>query len=170
MGRIVAIHVAPAASAPMHELSAVQAVAGSGLVGDRYSAGEGFYSARPTDPGAREVTLFDADVLDWLKSEHSIELSAGEHRRNLTTRGVPLHELLGERFHIGEVVLEGVMDCPPCDHLEGLVRKPLLQPLASRGGLRARILIGGTIRVGDVVGRALSESQSSAASGAGPAH
>jgi MOSC domain-containing protein YiiM len=62
-----------------------------------------------------------------------------------------LNELLGQRFSIGEVVLEGVKDCPPCEHLEGLVGKPVLKPLVERGGLRARILQGGTIRVGDEV-------------------
>ncbi|MCA1647227.1 MAG: hypothetical protein LC797_17810, partial [Chloroflexi bacterium] len=56
---------------------------------------------------------------------------------------------LGRRFHVGAVLLEGVKDCPPCEHLEGLLGKPLLQPLVDRGGLRARIVQGGTIRVGD---------------------
>ena len=151
MGQVEAIHVAPSAGAAMQPMREVEAVAGLGLAGDRYFAGLGFYSARPTDPGAREVTLFEAEVLDRLSSEHGIALSVAEHRRNLTTRGVRLGALLGHRFRIGEVVLEGVKDCPPCDHLEQLVSKPVLQPLVKCGGLRARVLVGGTIRVGDVL-------------------
>src|ERR1700674_1804781 len=126
MGQVEAIHVAPTGGAPMQSMSEVEAVAGVGLAGDRYFAGIGFYSARPTDPGAREVTLFEAEVLDRLSSEHGIVLSAAEHRRNLTTRGVRLGGLLGQRFRIGDVVLEGVKDCPPCEHLEQLVHKPVL--------------------------------------------
>jgi len=149
MGQVEAIHIAPGASAPMQSLGEVEAVVGSGLAGDRYFEGIGFYSARPTDPGAREVTLFEAEVLDVLATEHHIALGAGEHRRNLTTRGVRLNDLLGQRFRVGDVVLEGVKDCPPCEHLEGLVGKPVLQRLVNRGGLRARVIVGGVLRVGD---------------------
>jgi MOSC domain-containing protein YiiM len=149
MGRVEAIHIAHRASAPMQSLGEVEAVAGGGLAGDRYLAGVGFYSARPTDPGAREVTLFEAEVLDALAAEHGITLAAGEHRRNLTTRGVRLDDLLGHRFQVGQVVLEGVRDCPPCEHLEGLLGKPVLKPLINRAGLRARVVVGGVLKVGD---------------------
>jgi len=149
MGQVEAIHIAAAASAPMQSLGEVEARVGEGLAGDRYLAGVGFYSARPTDPGAREVTLFEAEVLDALAAEHGISLSRAEHRRNLTTRGVRLDDLLGRRFYVGEVVLEGVKDCPPCEHLQSLVAKPVLEPLVNRGGLRARVVIGGVLRVGD---------------------
>ncbi|HEY3061782.1 MAG TPA: MOSC domain-containing protein [Chloroflexota bacterium] len=148
---VEAICVARAASAPMESLTSVEAIAGAGLSGDRYSAGIGFYSQRPTDSGAREVTLIEAEVLDRLRQEHGVELGTTEHRRNLTTRGVRLRELLGRRFRIGQVVLEGVKDCPPCEHLEGLVGKPVMRPLVDSGGLRARVLVGGTMRVGDPI-------------------
>ncbi len=151
MGQVEAIHVALSAGTPMQSMSEVEAVAGVGLAGDRYATELGFYSARPTDPGAREVTLFEAEVLDQLSAEHRIVLSAAEHRRNLTTRGVRLDALLGHRFRVGEVVLEGVKDCPPCDHLEQLVGKPVLRLLVNRGGLRARVLEDGTIRLGDTI-------------------
>ena len=149
--RVEAICIATGAGAPMQSLAEVEAVVGVGLAGDRYANQVGFYSPRPTDPGAREVTLFEAEVLDWLENERGIELSATEHRRNVTVRGVRLSELLGQRFSIGDVVLEGVKDCPPCDHLQGLVGKPVLEPLVDRGGLRARVLLGGTLRVGDAI-------------------
>lgn len=148
---VEAICIAPAASVPMQLLAEVEALAGGGLAGDRYYEKTGFYSSRPTDPGAREVTLFEAETLEQLSAEHGIELSAVEHRRNVTVRGVQLLGLIGQRFRIGAVVLEGVKDCPPCEHLQQLVGKPVLQPLVNRGGLRARVLSGGTLRVGDPV-------------------
>ncbi len=64
-------------------------------------------------------------------------------------RGVRLSDLLERRFHVGDVLLEGVKDCPPCDHLQELVGKPVLQPLVNRGGLRARVVVGGVLKVGD---------------------
>ncbi len=151
MGQVEAIHVAPSAGTSMQSLAEVEAVAGAGLAGDRYFTRLGFYSARPTDPGAREVTLFEAEVLDELRAEHGIVFNVAEHRRNLTTRGVRLGSLLGHRFRVGEVVLEGVKDCPPCEHLVQLTGKPVLEPLVNRGGLRARVVEGGTIRIGDVI-------------------
>jgi MOSC domain-containing protein YiiM len=151
MSTVEAICIAPTASVAMQDVASVEAVVGVGLVGDRYAEGIGFYSPRPTDPGAREVTLFEAEVLDRLLREHGIQLSASEHRRNLTVRGVKLDELLGQRFSVGDVVLEGVKDCPPCKHLVQLTGKTVLQPLVNRGGLRARIVVGGTLRVGDNV-------------------
>jgi MOSC domain-containing protein YiiM len=151
LGHVEAIHIAPSASAPMQPLAEVEAIVGAGLAGDRYLAGIGFYSGRPIEPGAREVTLIEAEVLDWLAAEHHVVLSTAEHRRNLTTRGVRLDDLLGRRFRVGEVVLEGVKECPPCEHLVALVDKPVLQPLVKRGGLRARVLVGGVIRRGDAI-------------------
>jgi MOSC domain-containing protein YiiM len=162
LGQVEAIHIASTGGAPMQALREVEAVVGAGLAGDRYSAGLGFYSARPTDPGAREVTLFEAEVLELLSSEHGIELSVAEHRRNVTTRGVRLAGLLGHRFRVGDVLLEGVKDCPPCEHLEELVSKPVLRPLVSRGGLRARVLAGGTIRLGDAIALAFATEKEAA--------
>jgi MOSC domain-containing protein YiiM len=135
----------------MTALAEVEAVAGGGLQGDRYFERVGFYSERPTDPGAREVTLIEAEALDALGRLHGLALGVDEHRRNLTTRGVKLLDLLGKQFRIGEVVLEGVKDCPPCEHLESLTGKPVIRGLVSSGGLRARIVQGGTLRVGDTI-------------------
>ena len=151
MGTVEAICIAPSASVHMQPVTEVEAIVGVGLAGDRYARKIGFYSPRPTDPGAREVTLFEAEVLDALRAEHDIELAPTEHRRNLTVRGVRLGELLGQRFRVGEVLLESVKDCPPCEHLEQLLGKPVLRPLLDRGGLRARVLAGGTIHVGDTI-------------------
>jgi MOSC domain-containing protein YiiM len=135
----------------MQRVDEIRAIPNVGLSGDRYALGTGFYSQRPTDPGAREVTLIEAEVLDLLQQEHKLTLQPTEHRRNLTVRGVQLAELIGQQFAIGEVVLEGVRDCPPCEHLQQLTGKPVIKPLTHSGGLRARILTGGTLRVGDSI-------------------
>ena len=78
-------------------------------------------------------------------------LAPGETRRNVTTRGVRLNELVGRRFRIGgDVLCEGTRLCEPCAHLEVVTGKGgLCRLLAGRGGLRARLLTGGVIRTGD---------------------
>jgi MOSC domain-containing protein YiiM len=151
MAHVEAICITGPGSGPMRSVAEVEAVANTGLRGDRYADGVGFYSPRPTDPGAREVTLFEAEVLDLLRQQYGIDLAPDQHRRNLTVRGIRLNDLPGERILVGDVVLEGVRDCPPCEHLQELLGKPVLQPLVNRGGLRARIVVGGTLRVGDAV-------------------
>jgi 8-oxo-dGTP diphosphatase len=90
-------------------------------------------------------------VLEALAAEHDVVLDAGETRRNVTTRGVRLNELVGETFWLGDVLCRGTRLCDPCRHLEEVTRKRLLRPLLHRGGLRADLLTGGTIRVGDAV-------------------
>lgn len=148
-GVVVAIHIAAGAGQPMQALTEAQAIAGEGLAGDRYRNGRGFYSPVPTDPGARELTLIEEDALAAVMQETGITLRPEEHRRNLTTRGVALDALLGRRFRVGAVLCEGVRPCPPCNHLEEVTGKPVMPPLVHRGGLRARIIEGGMIRVGD---------------------
>ena len=77
--------------------------------------------------------------------------AAVETRRNVVTRGIALNHLVGKRFRVGEVLLQGIRLCEPCDHLESLTRPGVRQALLHRGGLRAQILEGGVIRVGDPI-------------------
>jgi len=150
-GRVEAIHITQAAGAPMEALEAVEALVGGGLAGDRYLLGTGFYSAQPRADGGRELTLIEVEVLEALAAEHGIRLTAADSRRNLTTRGLRLPELIGRRFTVGAIVCEGVDHCPPCQHLVNVTGRPLLAPLVGRSGIRARIVIGGWLRVGDAI-------------------
>jgi MOSC domain-containing protein YiiM len=151
MGHVEHIHIAPAESAPVHEVTEIEAVMGVGLIGDRYANHTGHWT--DSDVG-REVTLVEAESLEMLAREHGIELQPGETRRNITTRGVALNDLVGEVFQVGEVLMRGTELCEPCQHLTNMVGKPILRPLAHRAGLRAQLLNGGVIRTGDRVERA----------------
>jgi MOSC domain-containing protein YiiM len=151
MGHVEHIHIAPAESAPVHEVIEIEAVRGVGLIGDRYANHTGHWT--DSDVG-REVTLVEAESLEMLARDHGIELQPGETRRNITTRGVALNDLVGEVFQVGEVLMRGTELCEPCQHLTNMVGKPILRPLAHRAGLRAQLLKGGVIRTGDRVERA----------------
>jgi len=148
-GGVVSIHLAREAAEPMFSVSEVRAVAGKGLEGDRYFKRAGTYSHN-SKPG-REVTLIEAEAIEALRRDLDLGLEPGDARRNIVTRGVPLNHLVGQRIRVGEVVLEGVRLCEPCSHLEGLTKSGVLVGLVHRGGLRAQIVSGGIIRVGDTV-------------------
>lgn len=146
-GAVISIHIAPAAAAAMVEVHAVEAIAGRGLAGDRYCQGIGTFSHWPGK--GREVTLVESEALAALPAE--CRIAPGAARRNLVTAGIALSELVGVEFHVGEVVLRGQRLCDPCRHLEALTRPGVFAGLSGRGGLRADILVGGPIRVGDRV-------------------
>ena len=153
-GKLLFIHVTESASQNMKELFEAQLVPGKGIVGDRYYSGTGKYSAKPD---IREVTIIENEVLRALRDnqpplqEKSIILKPSEHRRNLTTEGVPLNYLVGKKFSIGEVILEGGRLNFPCKYLADLLGKPLVLPLYNRSGLNCRIIKGGLIRKFDKI-------------------
>jgi len=148
-GSVVSIHITSSEGQPMYSLQKVQAVPSMGLEGDRYFYQTGKYSDKH-GPG-RQVTLIEIEAIEALKREEGIDLHPGDARRNIVTRGVPLNHLVGKEFRVGEVILQGVRLAEPCGHLAALTQSKVEPALVHRGGLRADIVIGGVIRVEDVV-------------------
>jgi MOSC domain-containing protein YiiM len=147
-GQIDSIHIASTAKAPMQALDHVQAIPGVGLEGDRYALKTGtFYKPQPEF----ELTLIEAEAIEAILREYKLVMNAGEARRNVVTRGVPLNHLVGREFSIGPVKVRGIRLCEPCSHLEAITGLPVIKGLRHRGGLRAQILTESVIRVGDPV-------------------
>jgi len=147
-GTVESIHIASAAQGPPQAVAQAVAIPGAGLEGDRYALKLGtFYKPEPD----YELTLIEAEAIEALRRDYHVELTAGEARRNIVTRNVPLNHLVGKEFAIGDVRIRGIRLCEPCDHLQKVTGKSVLKGLLHRGGLRAQILTQGTIRVGDVV-------------------
>ena len=133
----------------MQSVKRVNAIAGRGLEGDRYYNLSGTYSSHPGD--GRHVTLIESEALDALRGEYQIELEYGLARRNIVTRGVALNHWVGCEFRIGAVILRGTRLCEPCAHLDRLTQSGTMRGLIHRGGLRAEIIVGGIIGVGDPI-------------------
>jgi hypothetical protein len=152
-GVVEAIVIAPDAEAPMTSVASARAQPDRGLEGDRYFDDRGTFSNR-NDRG-HDLTLIEAEVLDALSFPPGGRLLPEDARRNVVTRGIDLNALVGRPFRIGEVECFAQRLCEPCAHLERLtaqVDKPgTLRALIHRGGLRADIVTGGEIRVGDQV-------------------
>ena len=147
-GTVESIHIASTAQGPPQSVPQAMAVPGSGLDGDRYALKLGtFYKPAPD----HELTLIEAEAIEALRRDYRVELAAGEARRNIVTRNVPLNHLVGREFAIGQVHIRGIRLCEPCDHLQKVTGKPVIKGLLHRGGLRAQILTQGTIRVGDTI-------------------
>lgn len=153
-GKLLFIHISEKASSDMIELKEATLVKGKGIVGDRYFNKTGKYS---DIPDVREVTIIENEVLKALEEnqpplqESQIILKPHEHRRNLTTQGVPLNYLVGQKIQIGEVILEGGRLNFPCKYLSDLLNMPLVLPLYNRSGLNCKIVKGGIIRVNDEI-------------------
>jgi len=135
---IEAIHIGPEKAQPLGRVESARALAGQGLEGDRKFHGDG---AKP----GQALTLVEAENVE------AVGLSEGATRRQLTTRGVRLNELVGKHFKVGEVECYGVELCEPCEHLQSLTRPGIIKDLAHRAGINADILTDGVIRVGDEV-------------------
>lgn len=148
-GRLLSIGVTAKKRADLERVQQVEAVAGHGLVGDRYYMKEGSFSAK--DGPDREVTLVESEALEALAREDDLSLDPLKTRRNLVTKDVPLNHLVGREFLVGDVLLRGIRLCEPCGHLEALTVPGVQKGLRHRGGLRAQIVKGGTLRTGDVI-------------------
>jgi MOSC domain-containing protein YiiM len=141
-GRVEWIGLRPKRDVAMVEVAQVEAIAGKGLLGDRYAGGS----------GNRGITLIQAEHLPAIASLSGHQrIAPALLRRNLVVAGVPLVALKGRRFRVGEVLLEGVGDCDPCSRMEAALGPGGYNAMRGHGGLCARILEGGTLRLGDEV-------------------
>lgn len=130
---------------PIETVDELEAVAGAGIVGDRYFND-------PRNEPKREITLFESEEIERANAELGLDVTAEDMRRNVMTRGIELGPLVGRRFFVGEVEIEGIKLNPPCAHLQQLAGKKLLvKDFMKSGGIRARIVSTGSIRVGDPV-------------------
>jgi hypothetical protein len=136
--QVEAIHIRPPDSETPRSIEQAEAIAGKGLVGDRYFYPDG------AKPGLA-LTLVEADVVA------EVGLAPGETRRQLTVTGAGLNDLVGKRFRVGAVECYGVELCEPCLHLQSLTRPGIIKELVHRAGLNADIIVGGTISIGDHV-------------------
>lgn len=148
-GQIEGLHVTPRSFLPMRNMKTLDLIVGLGIEGDRHSINEAFHSDRPEE--GRQITFFEAETLEALERDHDIILRPEQHRRNVTTRGVPLNHLVGRRFKVGSCVVEATRLTTPCRHIEQITGLEIYDVLLHRAGLNAKILKGGQIHLGDII-------------------
>jgi MOSC domain-containing protein YiiM len=148
-GKLLAIAIARQAKGTMENVESIEAVAGEGLVGDRYGAGIGAAQFKGHRKPENEVTLIAKEAIEAANDEFNYTIAHLDTRRNLLTEGVPLNDLIGKTFRVGKITLKGLELCEPCGYLEKRTFVGIKAALKHRGGLRCCVLEGGTIQVGD---------------------
>jgi MOSC domain-containing protein YiiM len=142
-GTVTWIGLRPAAHAPMTPVESARLVAAQGIEGDRY---------RTRNNGGRQVTLIQAEDLAAIASYLGREAVGPEElRRNVVVRGINLLALKEKRFRIGGALLAYSGECHPCSRMETILGVGGYNAVRGHGGITARILEGGEVRVGDAV-------------------
>lgn len=142
-GRVTWIGVRPARRVPPVAVEAVEARPGGGLTGDRFTG---------TTASKRQVTLIQAEHLvavGGLLGREAVDPALT--RRNIVVAGVNLLALRHARFRVGSVLLEGTGPCAPCSRMEEALGPGGFNAMRGHGGITARVLEAGVIRVGDEV-------------------
>jgi MOSC domain-containing protein YiiM len=116
----------------MLPVEACQAVEGMGLAQDA-----AFGRSK------RQVLLIESETL------RAFRIQPGDVRENVTVEGLALSQLApSTQLSVGEAVLEVVGLCAPCNRIDEL-RPGLQDELQERRGILARVISGGSMRVGD---------------------
>ncbi|MEI6159566.1 MAG: MOSC domain-containing protein [Roseococcus sp.] len=144
-GRLTWIGLRPERRAPVRPMDKARLEPGRGLEGDRW---------RGAVTGGRQVTLIAAEHLAAIAGFLGREAVAPEElRRNLVIAGVNLLALKGRRFRLGAALLEYSGECHPCSRMEEVLGPGGYNAVRGHGGITARVVEGGVIRLGDSLAR-----------------
>ena len=149
VGKVTWIGIRGQKKSVLETPSEVLAIAGKGLSGDHYSG----------KSGKRSVTLIQQGHLNNVSEILGKSISPQDTRRNIVVEGINLLALINQKFSIGEeVVLQGTGHCHPCSRMETNLGSGGYNAMRGHGGLTARILRGGTIKIGDKIKLQISPS------------
>lgn len=134
-------HGEPAGTHPMRAVRKFHCVAGRGVEGDR------FFDFKRDYKG--QITFFALETHRELTRRLGIrDRACSVYRRNVLTRGLDLNALIGTEFELQGIRFEGTGECTPCEWMDQAFGSGAHAALEGHGGLRARILTSGILRVG----------------------
>ena len=129
---------------PINEMDSIKVLANQGIVGDRH-----FSKFNDAD---NQLSLIESENIDHYNMKYGLNIPYLDFRRNVVTKGVLLNDLVGKRFFVGEVELEGIDLCRPCRHLcEVLNQDNIIKEFLRKGGIRCQILSSSNLNVGDKI-------------------
>jgi MOSC domain-containing protein YiiM len=133
-------HGKPPGEHPLLSVPSVECLAGRGIAGDRFLDYKDNY--------AGQITFFAGEVYDEIQQAlHQRSRPAAVFRRNVLTRGADLNALIGEEFAVQGVRFLGTRECSPCYWMDQAFAPGAEAWLKGRGGLRAKILTSGWLKV-----------------------
>ena len=145
-GRVEAIIVRGAPRDSARTIASTTALAGIGLSADRLGRkGEAELSTR-------QVTLVQAEHLAVIAQLAGVDaVDPVGLRRNIVVSGINLLALRNAKVRVGDALLEIVGPCAPCSRMEEVIGPGGYAAMRGHGGMTARVVSGGLIRVGDAV-------------------
>tara|TARA_B100000900_G_C20561558_1_gene709113 strand:+ start:275 stop:715 length:441 start_codon:yes stop_codon:yes gene_type:complete len=144
MSKVFKIGITEMNNKSINEVDSINVVLNKGILGDRHY--KDF-----NDPYC-QLSLIEAENIDYYNLKYGLNISYVNFRRNIVTKGVQLNDLVGKKFSIGNVKVEGIDLCRPCRHLtEVLNQSNIIKEFLRRGGLRCQILSSSEIHVGDEI-------------------
>mgnify|MGYP001156932615 FL=1 len=128
----------------IREVNSIEVLANQGIIGDRHFK-------EFNDP-YNQLSLIESENIDYYNIKYGLNIPYIDFRRNIITKGIRLNDLVGKKFLVGEVELEGIDLCRPCRHLcELLDQDNIIKEFLRRGGLRCQILSSSSIEVGNKI-------------------
>ena len=126
------------------EVNSIEVLANQGIIGDRHFK-------EFNDPYS-QLSLIESENIDNYNIKYGLNIPYIDFRRNIVTKGIRLNDLIGKKFLVGEVELEGVDLCRPCRHLcELLDQDNIIKEFLRGGGLRCQILSSSSIEIGNKI-------------------
>ncbi|MEO5698235.1 MAG: MOSC domain-containing protein, partial [Burkholderiaceae bacterium] len=154
-GRLDAIFLRPRRGVAAIAAQSVAALVDRGLAGDRSAARD---SSAPGG-GKRQVTLIQTEHVPLIAAwTDRPDLDPAWLRRNLMISGLNLlaarSPFADLRLHLrvgADVLIRVTGPCDPCSKMETELGRGGYNAMRGHGGLTARVVAGGTMRVGDSV-------------------
>ena len=142
MSKVFKIGITNKNNKKINEVKSIEVLENKGVVGDRHF--DEF-----NDPYC-QLSLIESENIDFYNSKYNLNIPYVDFRRNIITKGIHLNDLIGKKFLVGNVKVEGIDLCRPCRHLtEILNQENILKEFLRKGGLRCQILSSSIINVGD---------------------
>ena len=128
----------------IREVNSIEVLANQGIIGDRHFK-------EFNDPYS-QLSLIESENIDYYNIKYGLDIPYIDFRRNIITKGIRLNDLIGKKFLVGGVELEGIDLCRPCRHLcELLDQDNIIKEFLRRGGLRCQILSSSSIEIGNKI-------------------
>ena len=144
MSEILKLGIAEKNNFPINEMDSIKVLANQGIVGDRHFS--------KFNDAYNQLSLIESENIDYYNMKYGLNIPYLDFRRNVVTKGVLLNDLVGKRFFVGEVELEGIDLCRPCRHLsEVLNQDNIIKEFLRKGGIRCQILSSSNLNVGDKI-------------------
>ena len=144
MSEVYKIGISNKNNQKIKDVNSIDVLANQGVLGDRHFK-------EFNDP-YNQLSLIESENIDFYNTKNDLNIPYVNFRRNVITKGIRLNDLVGKKFLIGSVKIEGIDLCRPCRHLNEILNQDnILKEFLRKGGLRCQILSSSIIKIGDKI-------------------